>query len=108
MTVVTVTTTAPSLVMPPPSKFTQPLILRQIVPLLLALILLFLLPTAQRRRLRLGMAAATLVLLLLAGCSGSGTPPKPGTTPGTYALTVTGTSGATMHTVTPAVSVTVD
>jgi hypothetical protein len=108
MTVVTVTTTAPSLMIPPPSKFTQPLLMRQIVPLLLALILLFLLPTAQRRRLRLGMAAATLVLLLLAGCSGSGTPPKPGTPPGTYPLTVTGTSGATMHTVTPAVSVTVD
>jgi hypothetical protein len=81
--------------------------MRQIVPLLLALILLFLLPTAQRR-LRLGMAAVTLALLVLAGCSGSGTPPKPGTPPGTYALTVTGTSGATMHTVTPAVSVTVD
>jgi hypothetical protein len=108
MTLVTVTTTAPSLMMPPPSKFTQPLLMRQIVPLLLALILLFLFPTAQRRRLRLGMAAATLALLVLAGCSGSGTPPKPGTTPGTYALTVTGTSGATMHTVTPAVSVTVD
>jgi hypothetical protein len=93
---------------PPPSLPTRPLRIWQIVPLLLAMILLFLLPTAKRLRLRLGMAAATLALLVLAGCSGPGTPKKPGTTPGTYSLTVTGTAGATMHTVTPAPSVTVN
>jgi hypothetical protein len=107
-TLVTVTTTAPSLMVPPPSMPTRPLRIWQIVPLLLALILLFLLPTAKRLRLRLGMAAATLALLALAGCTGPGTPKKPGTTPGTYSLTVTGTAGATMHTVTPAPSVTVN
>jgi len=107
-TLVTVTTTAPSLMVPPPSLPTRPLRIWQIVPLLLAMILLFLLPTAKRLRLRLGMAAATLALLVLAGCSGPGTPKKPGTTPGTYSLTVTGTAGATMHTVTPAPSVTVN
>jgi hypothetical protein len=107
-TLVTVTTTAPSLMVPPPSMPTRPLRIWQIVPLLLALILLFLLPTAKRLRLRLGMAAATLALLVLAGCTGPGTPKKPGTTPGTYPLTVTGTAGATMHTVTPAPSVTVN
>jgi Abnormal spindle-like microcephaly-assoc'd, ASPM-SPD-2-Hydin/Beta-propeller repeat len=107
-TLVTVTTTAPGLMVPPPSVPTRPLRIWQIVPLVLAMILLFLLPTAKRLRLRLGMAAATLALLALAGCTGPGTPKKPGTTPGTYPLTVTGTAGATMHTVTPAPSVTVN
>jgi len=107
-TLVTVTTTAPSLMIPPPSTPTRPLRIWQIVPLLLAMILLFLLPTAKRLRLRLGMAAAMLALLVLAGCSGPGAPTKPGTTPGTYPLTVTGTAGATVHTVTPAPSVTVN
>jgi hypothetical protein len=107
-TLVTVTTTAPSLMMPPPSMPTRPLRIWQIVLLLLALILLFLLPTAKRLRLRLGMAAATLALLVLAGCSGPGGPKKPGTTPGTYPLTVTGTAGATVHTVTPSPTVTVN
>ena len=107
-TVVTVTTTAPSMMIPPPFVPTRPLRIWQIVPFALALILLFLIPTAKRLRLRLGMAAATLALLVLAGCSGPGTPPKPGTTPGTYQLTVTGTAGATMHTVTPSPSVTVN
>jgi hypothetical protein len=106
--VVTVTTTAPSMMIPPPFVPTRPLRIWQIVPFVLALILLFLIPTAKRLRLRLGMAAATLALLVLAGCSGNGAPPKPGTTPGTYPLTVTGTAGATMHTVTPAPSVTVN
>jgi hypothetical protein len=107
-TVVTVTTTAPSMMIPPPFVPTRPLRIWQIVPFVLALILLFLIPTAKRLRLRLGMAAATLALLVLAGCSGPGTPPKPGTTPGTYQLTVTGTAGATMHTVNPSPSVTVN
>jgi len=107
-TLVTVTTTAPSLMVPPPSVPTRPLRIWQIIPLLLALILLFLLPTAKRLRMRLGMAAATLALLVLAGCSGPGAPKKVGTTPGTYQLTVTGTAGTTMHTVTPAPSVTVN
>jgi hypothetical protein len=102
---VTVTTTAPSLMMPPPSTPTRPLPIRQIVPLLLALLLLFLLPAAKRLRLRLGMATAMLVLLALAGCSGPSAPKKPGTTPGTYNLTITGTSGATVHTATVALTV---
>jgi hypothetical protein len=104
---VTVTTTAPSLMMPPFSMPTRPLPIRQIIPLLLALILLFLLPTAKRLRLRLAMATAMLVLIALAGCSGPSAPKKPGTTPGTYNLTITGTSGGTAHSA-PAVSLTVN
>jgi hypothetical protein len=102
-TLITVTTTAPSL-MVPPSMPTRPLPIRQIVPLLLALMLLLLLPAAKRLRLRLAMATAMLVFLALAGCSG---PVKPGTTPGPYNLTIKCTAGATVHTI-PAVSVTVN
>ncbi len=104
---VTVTTTAPSLMVPPPSMPNRPLPIRQIVPLFLALILLFLLPTAKRLRLRLAMATAMLAFLVLAGCSGPKPPVKPGTPPGTYSLTITGTAGATVHT-TAAVSLTVN
>jgi ASPM-SPD-2-Hydin domain-containing protein/beta-propeller repeat-containing protein len=106
-TQVTVTTTAPSLMIPPYSIPNRPLPIRQIIPLLLAFILLFLIPTAKKFRLRLAMATAMVAFLVLAGCSGPKAPVKPGTTPGTYSLTITGTSGATVHSA-PAVSLTVN
>jgi hypothetical protein len=71
------------------------------------LILLFLLPTAKRLRLRVAMATAMLVFIVLAGCSGPKPPVKPGTPPGTYSLTITGTAGATVHSAAP-VSLTVN
>lgn len=97
---VTVTTTA--LMVPPARVPTPPVSMRQIVPLILALMLLFLLPKTQRLRTRLGMVTAMILFIVLAGCSG---PAKPHTNPGVYDLTITGTSGATVHTATVALTV---
>jgi hypothetical protein len=94
---VTVTTTA--MMLPPPSTRIPPMSIRQVVPLVLAMMLLFLLPRTKRLRLRVGMVAAMLMLVLLAGCSGPGQPVKP---PVNATLTITGsstgTAGAVSHT----------
>ena len=99
---VMITTTANGLIMPLPPVPAPPLSLWQIVPLVMALIMVFLLPRTQRLRLRLGMVAAMLIFIALAGCSGSG---KPGTPKGTTNLTITGTSGALSHSTTVALTV---
>jgi hypothetical protein len=97
---VTVMTTAfmvpPSLRTPPIS----PLSIRQIVPLLVALMLLSLLPRTRRLRMRLAMVTAMIFFAVLAGCSGNS--PHPHTEKGSYVLTVTGTlhGGATTHSAT--------
>ncbi len=97
---VTVTTTA--LLVPPARVPTPPVSWRQVVPLVLALMLLFLLPKTQRLRTRLGMVTAMALFIVLAGCSG---PHGPRTPKGTTNLTITGTSGATVHTATVALTV---
>ena len=102
---VSVTTTA--LMVPPRSVPYPPVSMRQIVPLILALMLVLLLPRTQRLRLRLGMVAATLMLVVLAGCSGGlGKPIAP---PTAAVITITGTSngsaGAVTHTATVALTV---
>jgi len=84
--------------MPPPTRIpTPPVSIRQVVPLVLAMLLLFLLPRARQLRMRLGMVTAMVLLLALAGCGGgyNGTPKGPAT------LTITGTSTtpALTHTV---------
>jgi hypothetical protein len=85
-------------VMPPPARIpTPPVSIRQVVPVLLAMLLLFLLPRAQRLRARLGMVTAMVLLLVLAGCGGG----YNGTPKGAATLTITGTS------TTPALSHTV-
>lgn len=87
---VTVTTTA--LMVPPGSVPTPPISMRQVVPVILALLLLLLLPRTKRLPVRLGMAGAMLLLVILAGCSGPGKPP---TQPIPAVLTITGTTSGT-------------
>ena len=87
---VTVTTTA--MMVPPGSVPTPPVSIRQVVPLILALLLLLLLPRTKRLQVRLGMAGAMLLLVILAGCSGPGKPPAQ---PIPAVLTITGTTSGT-------------
>jgi hypothetical protein len=102
---VTVSTVAPSVVAPPSSIPVPPMSMRQVVPLIAALLLLFFLPRSPRLRTRLGLAGALVVFLAMAGCSGPHQ--KTGGTPkGTSNLTVTGTSGSLTSSAT--VSLTVD
>jgi hypothetical protein len=57
----------------------------------------------RRQRFAISIPLAGLVLFLVfqaAGCgsNNNGPPPQHGTQPGTYTVTITGTSGATSHT----------
>jgi hypothetical protein len=90
----TVTVTSTAFVAPPPRLRTPPVSIRQIVPFVLALLLLFLLPAAKKQRMRWGMVAAMLIFVALAGCSGA---QAPHTATGNYNLTITGTSGNLNH-----------
>jgi len=76
--------------MPPPTRIpTPPVSIRQVVPVLLAMLLMFLMAKTRQMRMRLGMITAMVLLLALAGCGGS----YNGTTKGPTTLTITGTSG---------------
>jgi hypothetical protein len=97
---VSMTTTA--LVVPPQGIPTPTAPPRQLVPLVLALMLLLSLVWVRRPRLRLAMATAVLTLLAVTGCNGlkhQSTPKGPAT------LTITGTSGALTHNVQVQISV---
>jgi len=81
---------ATTALMAPPTRIpTPPVSIRQVVPVLLAMLLMFLLARTQQMRVRLGMVTATVLLLALAGCGGG----YNGTTKGPATLTITGTSG---------------
>ncbi len=86
----------------PPTVPTPPISLWQIVPLILATLLLFLLPKAKGLRVRVALGTAVVLLIALAGCSSS--PPSSAGT-----LTITGTStgsaGSESHSATVAVTV---
>jgi hypothetical protein len=98
---VTVTTTA--MMVPPRSMPNPPLSIRQIVPLILALMLLFMLPRTKRLRVRLGLVTAMLMLVVLAGCGGGGKPPVNATL--TITGTSTGTAGSVSHSATVALTI---
>ncbi len=93
----TVTVTTAALMVPQPWRPVPPLSIRQIVPLVVAGSLLFLLLFARRPRTRLGLATAMLIFAILAGCSG---PKAPGTPKGTTNLTITCASTGSAGTVT--------
>ena len=99
---VTVTTTA--MMIPPRSIPNPPISIRQIVPLILALMLLFMLPRTRRLRVRLGLVTAMLMLVVLAGCSGSGSKPPMNATL-TITGTSTGTAGSKSHSATVALTI---
>ena len=88
---------------PPPPVHTPPISVWQIVPLLLAALLLFLVPKTKELRVRLGLATAVVLLIALAGCSSGSKPPITGN------VTITGTSsgsaGSVSHSATVAVTV---
>ena len=65
--------TASSFIVPPQSMKVPPsALLRQVLFIMLAIGLLFMLPEARRWRTRLGMLGAMMVFVLVAGCSGGG------------------------------------
>jgi len=71
---------------------------RQIVPLMLALLLLFFLPRTKRLRVRLTMVTAMILLGVLAGCSGPGGPTvKPINGSVTIKGQSTGSAGTVSH-----------
>jgi predicted small secreted protein len=87
----------------PISKPAPPFNMLRIVPLFVALMLLFLLRTTQRLRVRLAMVSVIVVCATLAACNSYNGPTK--TVKGTYPLTVTGTSGALTHSTTVTITV---
>jgi Pro-kumamolisin, activation domain/Bacterial Ig-like domain (group 3) len=112
-TTITVTTTAHQLVRPMPFTYRVGPRL-QIVPFVV--VLLFILwafglstgRTKRRVRVPLSLVVVLLCVLFIESCGGGGStqpPPPHGTQPGTYAVTITGTSGSITNTATVALTV---
>jgi hypothetical protein len=79
------TITAMSFIVPPQSMKVPPsAVLRQVIFIMLAMALLFMIPSVRRFRTRLGMAGAMMVFVLVAGCSG---PPGLSTSSSTIVIT---------------------
>jgi Beta-propeller repeat len=87
------TLTAASFAVPPQSMKVPPsALLRQVIFIMLAMALLFMIPSVRRFRTRMGMAGAMLVFVLVAGCSGGPPPPK------TSSVMITPSSGGVTKT----------
>jgi len=99
---VSLATTA--LMVPPTRIPTTPVSIRQVVPVLLAMLLMFFLARTQQTRMRLGMITAMVLLLALAGCGGGKAPGTP-KAPATLTITGTSTTPALTHTVMVNISV---
>jgi hypothetical protein len=86
--------TASAIIVPPQSMKVPPsALLRQVLFIMLAIGLLFMLPEARRFRTRLGMLGAMMVFVLVAGCSGGGGGGSKSST-----LTITPSSGGVTKT----------
>jgi len=96
----TATVTTKKSLLPPTSVRRPPLLIRQIVPLVVAMILVCFLLATRRLRTRLGVVTAILVLMVLAGCGAGPSTPK-----GNYTLTITATSGSVSKTAQVALTV---
>jgi hypothetical protein len=96
---VTVTRTGGSFMTLPPGIRIPPLSMRQFVPLILAIMLLFLLPKTRRFRVQLGLATAVVLLFFLAGCGGGGRKPITGNI--TITGMSTGAAGSVTHSSAP-------
>jgi hypothetical protein len=104
-TVLTVNTTAPSTAV---RLFKRPGWFIPSAGALFVCILLLLFPGKKRRaQLAFGSLVFALLAAALVACGGSSSPPPPvgGTSPGTYTITVTGTSGSLSHSVNVVVNV---
>jgi hypothetical protein len=86
--------TAASFIVPPQSMKVPPsALLRQVLFIMMAIALLFMLPEARRFRTRLGMAGAMTVLVLVAGCTGN-----PGGSSKSSTIVITPSSGGVTKT----------
>ena len=94
--------TASAFIVPPQSLKAPPsALLRQVLFIMLAMALLFMIPSVRRFRTRLGMAGAVLVFVLVAGCSGS----APGSKSSTISITPS-SGGVTKTAITVNVTIT--
>jgi hypothetical protein len=96
--------TATSFIVPPQSMKVPPsALLRQVLFIMLAIAMLFMIPAARRFRTRMGMVGATMVILVVAGCSGSPSAPKTST----ISIVPSATGGGGVVVMKPAISVNV-
>jgi len=96
--------TAASFIVPPQSLKAPPsALLRQVAFIMLAMALLFMIPSVRRFSTRLGMVGAMLVFILVAGCSGS----AGGSKASTISITPSAVGGGGVTVTKPAITVNV-